>query len=319
MFVETVIHLLSVEYVHSATNQQKFTIMTLEDIKKISIREYLGQIGVSPVKENPRYGMYHSPFREDKDASIKVDYNQNLWIDYGTGEGGSIIDLASRIEKCSIGEAIKKLNDKSFSFHGNNFVPAQQEPVIRIKKIQLLANPALLDYLKGRSINLDIAQAHCSEIHYHVGDKPYFAIGFKNDAGGWELRNRYFKGSTTPKNITTINNGNDAVMVFEGFIDFLSYLSLKQNASPAIDSAILNSLANLPKAIPFLQNHQTIHAFLDNDEAGKRAVQSLSPVCREVIDQSVFYRNHKDLNDYLCNRSVPKQAVIKKPGRGRKM
>ena len=283
--------------------------MTLQDIKKVSIREYLGQLGINPAKENSRYGMYYSPFREDNDASLKVDYNQNLWIDYGTGEGGSIIDLVSRIEKCSIGEAIKKLDDKSFSFHGNNFVPVQQEPAITIEKIQPLDNPALVAYLKERGIDLNIAQAYCSEIHYSVGDKSYFAIGFRNDAGGWELRNKHFKGSTSPKNITTINNGSDAVMVFEGFIDFLSYLSLKQNASPAIDSAILNSLANLPKAIPFLQTHQTIHAFLDNDEAGKRAVQCLSPVCKEVIDQSVFYRNHKDLNDYWQDKSKPKKEV----------
>lgn len=304
--------------------------MTLEDIKKISIREYLGQIGICPTKENVRYGMYHSPFREDRDASMKVDYNQNLWIDYGTGEGGSIIDLVSRIEKCSIGEAIKKLNDKSFSFHGNNFVPAQQKPVIRIEKMQPLAHPALLDYLKERGINPDIARHYCLEVHYSIADKFYFAVGFQNDAGGWELRNRYFKGSTTSKNITTINNGSDTVMLFEGFIDFLSYLSLKQNTSPRIDLAILNSIANLTKAIPFLQTHRTIHAFLDNDEAGKRAVQSLSLVCKEVIDQSAFYRNHKDLNDYWRdesklkkeareNNSIPsfkRQIPTRKKGRG---
>ena len=98
-------------------------------------------------------------------------------------------------------------------------------------------------------------------------------------------------------------------MVFEGFMDFLSYLSLKQNASPTIDSTILNSIANLPKAIPFLQTHKTVHAFLDNDETGKRAVQSLNPVCKEVIDQSVFYRNHKDLNDYWQDKSKPKKEV----------
>jgi hypothetical protein len=167
----------------------------------------------------------------------------------------------------------------------------------------------LLDYLKERGIDTDIAKHHCSEIHYSIADKLYFAVGFQNDAGGWELRNRYFKGSTSPKNITTINNGSNSVMVFEGFMDFLSYLSLKQNASPAIDSAILNSLTNLPKAIPFLQTHQIIHAFWDNDEAGKRAVQSLSPVCNEVIDQSVFYRNYKDLNDYWWDKSKPKKEV----------
>lgn len=334
MHIDIITHLLSAEYIHFATNQRRFKIMTLEDIKKISIREYLGQIGISPVKENVRYGMYHSPFREDRDASMKVDYNQNLWIDYGTGEGGSIIDLVSRIDKCSIGEAAKKLNDKSFSFHWED-TPAVSpkltngESAITITHIQPLRHPALLDYLKERSINTDIAKQHCSEVHYSIADKPYFAVGFRNDAGGWELRNRYFKGSTTPKNITTINNNSGTVLVFEGFIDFLSYLSLKQNTSPAIDSAILNSLANLPKAIPFLQTHQTIHAFLDNDEAGKRAVQCLSPVCREVIDQSVFYRNHKDLNDYWRDKSnqqkqprenkaavqIKRQIPMKKKGR----
>ncbi|MFC4675451.1 toprim domain-containing protein [Dysgonomonas termitidis] len=291
--------------------------MTLEDIKKISIREYLGQIGICPTKENVRYGMYHSPFREDRDASLKVDYNQNLWIDYGTGEGGSIIDLVMRINNASMNEVITSLSQYNittvqqtspFSFQRNN-IPETQEPTVTIRKIQSLSNPALLDYLKERRISTDIANRYCKEVYYSVNGKPYFAIGFQNDAGGWELRNKYFKGSTTPKNITTINNGNDAVMLFEGFIDFLSYLSLKQNASPTIDSAILNSLANLPKAIPFLQTHQTIHAFLDNDEAGKRAVQCLSPVCKEVIDQSVFYRNHKDLNDYWRDKFKPKKEV----------
>ncbi len=287
--------------------------MTLNDIKNISIREYFEQIGINPTKQNGRYGMYHSPFREDKDASLKVDYNQNLWIDYGTGEGGSIIDLVSRLEKCSINEAINRLNDCSFSFHRNNTVVSPIRTVselsIKIRKILPLTHPALLDYLKERSINIDITKQYCSEVYYSIADKSYFAVGFRNDVGGWELRNRYFKGSTTPKNITTINNGNNSVMVFEGFMDFLSYLSLKQNASPTIDSAILNSLTNLPKAIPFLQTHQTIHVFLDNDEAGKRAVQSLSPVCKEVIDQSVFYRNYKDLNDYWRDKSKPKKEV----------
>ena len=50
--------------------------------------------------------MYHSPFREDKDASMKVDYNQNLWIDYGTGEGGTIIDLVMRIDNVSLNDRL---------------------------------------------------------------------------------------------------------------------------------------------------------------------------------------------------------------------
>lgn len=286
--------------------------MTLDKIKKISIREYLGQMGVNPTKENSLYGMYHSPFREDKEASMKVDYNQNLWIDYGSGEGGSIIDLVSRLENITIGEAIAKLDDNtSFSFHRNMntpVVPTKRDSVIKVQNVTSLAHPALLDYLKERSINTDIAKSYCSEVHYSITGKNYFAIGFPNDAEGWELRNRDFKGSISPKNISTINNGSDSVMVFEGFMDFLSYLSLKQNPSPTIDTAVLNSTANLFKAISFLQSHKTVHSFLDNDESGRKSLVSLREklTSSEVIDQSVFYRDHKDLNEYWQERSKPK-------------
>lgn len=300
----------------------------------ISIKQYLENKGINPVKDRGYYGMYLSPLRNDSNPSFKVDYDKDLWYDFGTNEGGSIVDIVMKLENCSLAKALRQL-ENSFSFHRNDTLPISpklesRESALTITDIKPLAHPALLDYLKERSINIDIAKQHCSEIHYSIADKPYFAVGFRNDAGGWELRNRYFKGSTTPKNITTINNGNNAVMLFEGFIDYLSYLSLKQNASPTIDSAILNSIVNLSKAIPFLQTHQTIHAFLDNDEAGKRAVQSLSPICKEVIDQSVFYRNHKDLNDYWRDKSnqqkqlgennatvqIKRQIPTRKKGRG---
>lgn len=108
-----------------------------------------------------------------------------------------------KLENCSLAEAFRRL-DNSFSFHRNEAPdispkPTNQESAIAITNIQPLTHPALLDYLKERSINADIAKQHCSEVHYSIADKPYFAVGFQNDAGAWELRNRYFKGSTTPK------------------------------------------------------------------------------------------------------------------------
>lgn len=185
------------------------------------------------------------------------------------------------------------------SFIGKN--PTSQRPhSIVVEKVRPLESLALLDYLTERSIDLAAARAHCSEVHYHVAGKSYFAVGFRNDAGGWELRNPRFKGSSTPKNITTLDNGSDTAMVFEGFIDFLSYLSLKANPTPAIDTTVLNSVTNLQKAVPFLSCHRVVHAFLDNDDAGRKALARLeeSLPSTEVIDQSVFYCNHKDLNEY---------------------
>lgn len=83
--------------------------MTLSDIKQLSIRDFLAACGVTPKSERQSFGMYLSPFREEATPSFKVDYAQNLWYDFGIGEGGSIIDLVARLKRCSVAEAIDRL------------------------------------------------------------------------------------------------------------------------------------------------------------------------------------------------------------------
>jgi DNA primase len=282
----------------------------------ISIRQYLGDKGINPIKDRGYYGMYNSPFRKDTNPSFKVDYEKDLWHDFGAGEGGSIIDLIMKLENCSLAETSQRLDDNSFSFHRNNniaSIPTIREPVIKIQDVLPITHPALLKFIsEQRCINTDIAKRYCSEVHYSVAGKSYFAVGFQNDAGGWELRNRDFQGTVSPKNITTINNGSNTVMVFEGFMDFLSYLMLKQNPSPTIDTTVLNSTANLKKAIPFLQSHKTVHAFLDNDESGQKSLVNLRELLSssEIIDHSGFYRYFKDLNEYLQDKYKPKNQAM---------
>ncbi len=281
--------------------------MTLNDIRNISIREYLGKLGINPTRENERRGMYHSPLREDKNVSFSVDFNRNIWFDHGLGKGGSIIDLVALMDNISIPDAIRKLESDSFSFHRNydNHKPKlKQEPAISIQTVTGLNNPVLLQYLKGRNINIEIAKCYCKEVHYSVNGKRYFAIGFQNDAGGYDLRNSYFKGCTNKD--VTIHSGSDSdsCMVFEGFIDYLSFLSLKGLKSAKQDVVILNSVANLPKALNFLQSHPKGYTFLDNDEAGKKATEQIKSVCNSVFDQSIQYSEYKDLNDLLCGKKL---------------
>ena len=309
--------------------------MNYEEIKRhISIRAYLAARGILPQWERGNRGMYLSPLRKERTASFSVSYDKNLWHDFGTGEGGSIIDLVARMEGCSEVEAARRLNKRNTG----TFVPLSVEPLraneptpsrLAILSDRELTHPALLGYLTGRGIDPAIARTYCREVRYTIGGKEYFAIGFRNDAGGWELRNPLFKGSSTPKNITTLDNSSDTAMVFEGFIDFLSYLSLKGNLSPSIDTAVLNSVTNLQKAVPFLAPHSVIHAFLDNDDAGRKALARLeeSVPSSEVIDQSVFYRDYKDLNDYwqekrrLANEKItalPPRKPFRTNGKDRK-
>lgn len=225
----------------------------IQQIKQLSIRTYLSRRGILPARENSRCGFYLSPLREEHSPSFKVDYAKNLWYDHGTGEGGSIIDLVMRLENCDFMQAVQSLGSDEIKPTAS-VAPAlatSTVPVLRILSDTPLQHPALLSYLKERGIDPAIAAEHCREVRYAVGDKTYFAIGFRNDAGGWELRNALFKGSSTPKNITTIDNGSGTIIIFEGFMDFLSYLSLKGNAHPTCDTAVLNSIVNLPKVLPF--------------------------------------------------------------------
>ena len=177
-------------------------------------------------------------------------------------------------------------------------------PALRILSDDPLRHPALIGYLVSRGLVPSVAAAFCREVRYEVNGRAFFAVGFRNDAGGWELRSERFKGGSSPKHITTLDNRSDTVIAFEGFMDFLAYLSLKHPERLRIDAAVLNSVVNLPKAIPFLSRHPVIHAFFDNDEAGRKTTSDLIRLCprSEVIDQSHFYSGHKDINDYLIAR-----------------
>ena len=295
---------------------------TIQDIKLIPIRDFLAHRGITPKQENSRYGFYLSPLREEQDASFKVDYLQNLWYDFGAGRGGSIIDLVMEVEKCNFQQAVERLRNDNIST--STLITSQTLHTLS-NRLQVLGDyplchPALVNYLDSRAIYASIAKKFCREVHYLVGGHNYFAIGFRNDYGGWELRSERFKGCSTPKHIATIDNGSDKALAFEGFMDFLSYLTIKRNDSPTCNVAVLNSVANVQKAVPFLARHSSIYTFLDNDDAGRKALSEIKRLCprSEVINQSNFYRRHKDLNDYLRSQQ-PRKRVVTKQKRGFKI
>lgn len=299
---------------------------------RIPIREYLARRGIVPRYERNGYGMYLSPLREERTPSFKVNYQKDLWYDFGIGEGGTLPALIMRLERCSCSEAFEHLQhaaEGTVSLMAARIceryaVPTENpnsQSALRILSDVPLRHPALLGYLASRGIVPGIAAAYCREVRYQVRNRGFFAIGFRNDCGGWELRSERFKGSSSPKQITTIDHQSDRVIVFEGFMDFLSCLSMKHPAPLGIDATVLNSVVNLPKALPFLERHPMIHAFLDNDEAGRRTLAELTRQCprSQVIDHAHLYRDYKDLNNFWIARkrlrddSEEEKAESRKP------
>jgi len=286
--------------------------MDAKQANKMSIRQYLSDRGINSKKEHAGYGMYKSPLREgDNYPSFKVDYNANLWYDFGTGEGGTFIDLIMRLELCDFTTAMKLIENSSFSFQGNKFNRRLESDnlnsEIRIISIQNILNSASIQYLQNRGVNNKIACKYCKEIHYSVNKHSYFAIGFANDAGGWVLRNKYFKGNIAPSSIRTINNNATHCIVFEGFIDFLSYLSLYPEKELNTNYVVLNSTSQIKRAISFLGTQERVISMLDNDEAGRSTKNKLiAELNIPVIDNSTLYADFNDFNEYLQNQNKAK-------------
>lgn len=67
---------------------------------------------------------------------------------------------------------------------------------------------------------------------------------------------------------------------------------------------VMNSVSNIGRSISYLNNHQvsSIRTFLDNDDAGRRAVLEFVKAGFKVEDMSVHYGNFKDLNEYHVSR-----------------
>ena len=287
----------------------------LSRIKRYPIVKYLERKGIKPVRRTPSYALYRSPLREETHPSFKVDTEKNLWIDYGEGRGGSIIDLCMRMEGCTLSEAIRRLGqnapDNSTYSSLNDFVSNNSQPVMAVNGARRLIEisdtlpPHFQEYLtKVRCINLEKAMPFLKCISYDVRGRCYQAIGFANLSGGYELRDdKTFKGTIAPKDITPIfTDRTEPVCIFEGFMDFLSFLSMKEEITN--HCLVMNSVSNVARTIRYLNDRHLTHirAFLDNDEAGRRTVQDFIKAGFHVEDMNIHYKDFKDLNEYHVSR-----------------
>lgn len=287
--------------------------MNIDEIRKVSLVEFLNQLGYQPTGRDSKGLWFYAPYRSERKPSFHVNPRRNLWFDFGTGAGGDIFSLAGEMsgETDFLRQAdyiAKKMRlPVAKPYKPTTFV---EEPTFENVEVSRLESPVLLRYLADRGITKEIAQRYCVQVDYELHGKRYYAVGFPNNDDGLELRNPFFKGSYPPKHITLIANGNARYNLFEGFIDFLSAERLGYN--DGLDTIVLNSVSNLQKAIPALGDYTVIQCYLDNDTAGRAALARLRREFGDkVMDKSALYPNHKDLNDYLMSLYPKKSTKLK--------
>ena len=286
----------------------------IDRMKRIPIEEFLARLGHLPVQRRTNALWYKAPYREERTASFKVNMERNLWYDYGLGKGGNIFALAGEFIHCEdflsqvryVAEVAGMPLPEKKVYHPCE-VRQPVEPSFENVELMPLQNRALLCYMQERGISSGVAIGGCREIHYTTHGKRYFAVAFGNGGGGYEIRNRFFKGCLPPKDVTLLAYGSASCNLYEGFMDYLSARML--GIGNGEDHLVLNSVSNLTKAYRHLDGYGKLQCHFDNDEAGRRTLETLrARYGGKVADCSGLYGGCKDLNDYLQKTLAERQA-----------
>ena len=290
--------------------------MDFQEIKQVPIVDFLHVLGIEPARHKASGLWYHAPYRNDHNPSLRVAADRNVWYDYGIGRGGDIFNLAGEFINSNdfvaqakfISETLGGSFPKPF-FCEQRKAAKKDNPFTDIVE-KPLGHPALRQYLRERGISADVASRFCCEVEYRHNGKRFFAIGFKNNSGGYEIRNRFFKGCVSPKDITLVSRKSKVCHLYEGFMDFLSAVML--GIGRGEDHLVLNSVANVPKVHRLLKDYGQVYCHLDNDEAGEKACAELQRRYGDkVADHSHLYTGYKDLNEYLVSHRTINQKITR--------
>jgi DNA primase len=282
--------------------------MNTNQAREISIEKVLKNLGCEPTKSNENDSWYLSPFRQEKSASFKVNRKINRWYDHGEQKGGNVIDFVIQKFGFNVTEALNYLKkfDDFFYFQKQVFETTDEKDNIdNIEKIIPVQHLALIQYLKSRGITNYEKVRNLKEIHYSIKDKKYFALGFRNNSGGFEVRSKYAKICLGTKDISHIKNKQETLRVFEGFFDYISFIQNK-NQNEKSDYLVLNSVALLNKNLSILEEYKAIELYLDNDDAGDKYTNTVLENFQNSTDCRAIFKGFKDYNEWfsVCELEV---------------
>ena len=312
--------------------------MNSKQAKAIPLPEFLAQLAIDPAYERQGMLWYRSPFRpEERTPSFKIDPQQNVWFDFGRGEGGTIIDFVQKLYATgdvsrALAVIAEVIGTTGRASEAPNRAAVRRLPIVpvipssaaiqaartpEIERVSAIADADLECYLLSRAIPVDLARVYLSEIHYRIGDERYRALAFENDSHGFEVRNPYFKGSIGKKDVRFLREaGRTDAAVFEGAFDFLSALVWHGRERAQGNVLVLNSVSFVRRAVERLQAAElaSVHAYLDHDKAGAIALAELRQGLlagekpAQVRDASVGYNGYKDVNEYVVARLIAARA-----------
>jgi hypothetical protein len=283
--------------------------LTLEEINRLDIVDFLSSIGHQPKKIAGRSFWYLSmlPNRFESKPSFKVNRGKNKWIDFGyDAREHSLVDLGVLLFNCTIRELVIQLSGPGASLPpvSRPALPADTDEMRKlvVTKTYAIHSEYLIRYLWERRIPTLVARKFCREAQYTFDHKTfYYAIAFPSDAGGYNLRNKNHKYSSSPKSPTYFCNGSKDIAVFEGFFDMMTLVSLLNRPDHELpDLLVLNGTGFFHAFMWLMDTYDTKHLFLDNDPTGDTLTQSALARKCGYVDHRPLYQGYRDLNLWAC-------------------
>ncbi|WP_345952973.1 hypothetical protein [Mucilaginibacter sp. PAMB04168] len=291
-------------------------LLNAQELKQqASLVTLLRHLGYEPIPHRGKENMYNSMLREgDRVPSFCVNDDLGVWFDHGTGKGGNIIDFGLAywkdlgfkevVHKIQQVLSIKPVEPHSAALTGSRPRSAVQIPNYVVEQIKPIGtHPAITGYLKSRGV-WDVGKKCLSEVYYYVEDskgirKHFFAAGWQNEMSGWEVRNKYFKGCLGSKAITFISGHEKKAVVFEGFINYLSWKLEHPLADHSV--IVLNSLSRLNAGIGKAKAFSTLDIYFDRDNPGLLASREFIKSLPYATDRSGTYSGFNDYNDKITD------------------
>ena len=280
--------------------------------EQVSLVDLLSRLGYQPVRTAGQEILYLSMIRDsDTKPSFAVNDGLGVWYDHGLGKGGNIIDFGLAYWKMPFQEVLEKIMqvigqqlpvktcEPETKFRKRSAVKIPHYEIQEIK--ELGNNNAITEYLQSRKV-WEAAQGRLSEVYYYVEDqkrlrKYFFAAGWQNELRSWEVRNLYFKGCLGHKGLTFIPGDTARLAVFEGFLNYLSWLTENPLANDSV--LVLNSIALIQGAIRKAKEYGEVNLFFDRDNSGQLASLDLKKAVPQATDCSHHYLHYNDYNDKI--------------------
>ena len=294
--------------------------MNIEQAKGICLPEILRKLGYLPVKQQNDELLFFSPFRSERAPSFKVSESKNIWYDFGLPGGGDIIKFATTYlqfhdEDYTVLRNMTGTIDFATTFKLTSKFEEERTATLTMRGTTQISNKNLIEYIKSRGISLELAQKYVEEgmIHNSKSGNDFYALCWKNENDGYEVRNPFFKGCVSSKAITFIRC-TDApaaeVHLFEGMFDFLSVVEEKKSRFKG-DVIVLNSVACVPQAIAYVKSYPytKLSTWFDNDTGGTLATKTLQEFAEKTgtirfQGQNKKYHGFEDVNAWRMRRAV---------------